>query len=44
MPKQEFWITAGADFKVRHWSYEKCKFQQDIDIRHKDEVTSCVEI
>jgi len=44
MPKQEFWITAGADFKIRHWSYDKLKFLQELDIRHKDEVTSCIEI
>ena len=44
MPHQEFWITAGADFKVRHWSYDKCKYLQTLDIKHTDEVTSCVEI
>ena len=44
MKKQEFWITAGVDHKIRHWSYEKCKFLQYLDIRHTDYVTSCVEI
>ena len=44
MPKQDFWITAGAAFKVRHWSYDKCKYLQTLDIHHTDEVTSCVEI
>jgi len=44
MKRQELWLTAGRDFKLRHWSiYKAGELLQELDI-HTDEITDCIEI
>ena len=46
MPKQKYWITAGRDYKIRHWSIDgkQGRILQELYIMHTDDVTDCVEI
>ena len=44
MQRQQLWLTAGRDFKLRHWSIHKGgELLQTLSI-HTDDITDCVEI
>lgn len=47
LPKQQLWLTAGMDFKLRHWAVHKtgagCLLGDPLKL-HKDEITDCVEL
>lgn len=46
MPKQKLWLTAGKDFKLRHWAVYLNKpgnCLQTLEL-HTDLITDCVEV